>query len=82
LGAASMCQFPSVNTGNEALKPWHESLERNDRRENTRLGLTIALPVNQRNSIKLYASTAVSTSAGHRFDMIGIAWQYRWGAGL
>lgn len=59
-----------------------DGVKGNDRRENTRLGLTIALPVNQRNSIKLYASTAVSTSAGHSFDAIGIAWQYRWGAGL
>ena len=59
-----------------------DGVEQNDRRENTRLGLTIALPVNQHNSIKLYASTAVSTRAGHSFDAIGIAWQYRWGGGL
>jgi hypothetical protein len=48
---------------------------------NTRLGLTFALPVNRHNSVKLYASTGVSTRTGSNFDAVGIAWQYRWGGG-
>ena len=49
---------------------------------NTRLGGTLAIPVNKYNSIKLYGSTGVSARAGGRFDTIGAAWQVRWGGGL
>ena len=49
---------------------------------NSRIGATLALPVDRKNSIKLYASTGVSTRTGTSFDIAGIAWQYRWGAGL
>jgi hypothetical protein len=38
--------------------------------------------VNRNNSIKLYGSTSVHTSAGTQFDLVGIVWQYRWGQGL
>lgn len=50
-----------------------------DLQENTRVGVTLALPVNRQNSIKLYASTGVSTRFGDDFDLIGVGWQYRWG---
>ena len=43
---------------------------------------TLALPVDRANSIKLYASSGVSARTGNNFDLIGIAWQYRWGGGL
>jgi len=50
--------------------------------ENSRVGATFTLPVNRHHSIKLYASTGVSTRTGSDFDAIGFAWQYRWGGGL
>jgi hypothetical protein len=53
-----------------------------DQLGSSRVGVTLALPVNRRNSIKLYASTGVSTRTGTDFDTGGIAWQFRWGAGL
>ena len=53
-----------------------------DLQQNSRLGLTLALPVNRNNSIKLYANTGIHTSTGTDFDMVGIVWQYRWGDGL
>ena len=40
---------------------------------------TLALPVNRNNSIKLYGSTSLHTSAGTQYDLLGIVWQYRWG---
>jgi hypothetical protein len=46
---------------------------------NTRLGLTVALPVDRSNSVKIYASTGTSTRTGAEFNGVGIAWQYRWG---
>jgi hypothetical protein len=48
---------------------------------NTRAGITLALPVNRYNSIKLAASTGISTRTGSEFSSVAIAWQYRWGAG-
>jgi hypothetical protein len=56
--------------------------EGNDLQQNWRLGGTLALPVNIRNSLKLYASSGVSARTGNNFDLLGVAWQYRWGAGL
>jgi hypothetical protein len=53
-----------------------------DLQQNWRLGGTLALPVDIHNSIKLYASSGVSARTGNNFDLIGIAWQYRWGGGL
>jgi hypothetical protein len=41
------------------------------------VGLTLALPVNRHNSVKLYASTGASTRIGSSFDTVGIVWQYR-----
>jgi opacity protein-like surface antigen len=33
-------------------------------------------------SIKLYGSSGLSARTGNSFDLLGIAWQYRWGGGL
>jgi hypothetical protein len=49
---------------------------------NSRMGATLALPVNRNNSVKLFANTGIHTSIGNDFDMAGIFWQYRWGGGL
>jgi len=49
---------------------------------NSRFGLTLALPVNLHNSIKLYGGTGVSSRTHSNFNDVGVAWQYRWGAGL
>ena len=54
----------------------------NDLQQNWRLGATLALPVDRLNSVKLYASSGVAARTGNNYDLIGIAWQYRWGGGL
>jgi hypothetical protein len=53
-----------------------------DLMSNWRWGLTVAVPVNRYNSIKLFGSRGAYTRIGEDFDMIGVAWQIRWGAGL
>ncbi len=53
-----------------------------DRSSNSRVGLTIGVPINRNNSIKLHGSTGISTRTGSDFDLLGIVWQYRWGGGL
>jgi hypothetical protein len=55
---------------------------KDDRQENWRLGATLAFPLDVHNSIKLYASHGVSSRTGNDYDLLGIAWQYRWGGGL
>jgi hypothetical protein len=54
----------------------------NDLQRNSRLGVTLALPVDRLNSIKFFASDGVSTRFGDDFTVFGVAWQYRWGGGL
>jgi len=54
----------------------------NDLQQNWRVGGTLAFPVDALNSIKLYASSGVSARTGNDFDLLGIAWQHRWGGGL
>jgi len=49
---------------------------------NSRVGLTVTVPINRRNSLKLYASSGLSTRTGTDFDIGGIAWQHRWGGGM
>jgi hypothetical protein len=53
-----------------------------DLQQNWRVGATLAFPVNVHNSVKLYGSSGVSARTGNDFDLVGIAWQYRWGGGL
>jgi hypothetical protein len=50
--------------------------------ENWRIGATFAFPVSRQNSIKLYGNTGVYSRTGTNYDIVGIAWQYRWGEGL
>jgi Putative MetA-pathway of phenol degradation len=59
-----------------------DGVEGNDLQKNTRLGVTVALPVHRHTSVKLYGSTGVSTRTGSDFDAVGILVQYRWGGGL
>jgi hypothetical protein len=49
---------------------------------NTRAGFTLALPVDRHNSLKISASTGITTRTGSEFSAIGVAWQYRWGEGF
>ena len=57
-------------------------VQSNDLQQNWRVGGTLAFPVDVRNSIKLYASSGVSARTGNNFDLLGLAWQHRWGGGL
>jgi Putative MetA-pathway of phenol degradation len=59
-----------------------EGTRSDDLQENWRVGGTLAFPVDLHNSVKLYASNGVSARTNNNYDLIGIAWQYRWGGGL
>ena len=50
-----------------------------DRQSNVRLGVTASLPINAKQSVKVAASTGVSTRTGTDFDTVAAVWQYAWG---
>lgn len=66
----------------EGGKTTIDSIERDDLQENWRTGLTLSLPLNRTQSVKLYGSRGVSTRTGSNFDIAGAVWQYRWGGGF
>jgi hypothetical protein len=49
-----------------------------DLQGNSRVGGTLALPVNRNNSVKLYTSSGIHTRAGSDYTLGGVAWQFRW----
>lgn len=53
-----------------------EGVEGNNLQQNTRLGVTLALPVTRQISVKLYGSTGVSTRTGSNFTAGGVLLQY------
>jgi hypothetical protein len=59
-----------------------DGVRKDDLEKTSRVGVTVALPVNRRHSIKLYATTGLSIRTGTDFDAFGAAWQYRWGEGF
>jgi hypothetical protein len=59
-----------------------DGVQSDDLQNNSRVGATLAMSVNPNNSIKLFTSSSVHTSAGSDFNLVGIVWQYRWGGGL
>ncbi len=53
-----------------------------DLQQNSRLGATLAVPIDMHNSVKLYASGGVHARTNNNYNLFGIAWQHRWGGGL
>ena len=53
-----------------------------DLQQNWRAGATLAVPVDRLNSIKFFVSSGVFARTGNSYDLVGVAWQYRWGGGL
>jgi len=55
-----------------------DGIARADLQENTRVGLTLSIPVAARQSLKFTWSDGASTRIGGDFTTYGIAWQYLW----
>jgi hypothetical protein len=51
---------------------------KDDRQDNSRAGLTLALPVTRQQSLKLSWSRGVSVRIGQNFDALGVSWTYAW----
>lgn len=52
--------------------------EKSDLQRNSRVGVTLALPLKPRHSLRLAAETGAFTSIGADFDRLRIAYLYRW----
>jgi hypothetical protein len=48
----------------------------------SRYGLTLSLPVNARNSVKLAWSSGLSVRTAADYDAVGLTWQHLWGGGV
>jgi len=59
-----------------------DGVRNSDLENNSRIGATLALPVNRNNSVKVYVSDSIHSSAGSNYSLVGVVWQYRWGGGL
>ena len=59
-------------------KTERDGVRQDDRQDNSRLGITFAMPLNPQHSLKFYASRGVVTRIGNDNDTIGVLWQYRW----
>jgi hypothetical protein len=57
-------------------------ISKEDALSNSRMGLTVAVPIDRYYAIKFNASSGISTRTGTNFDTVGVVLQYRWGAGL
>lgn len=55
-----------------------EGVEMDDLQKNSRVGLTLSIPVGRRQSIKLAAHTGAVTSIGADFDIATVAYQILW----
>jgi len=53
-----------------------------DALSNSRVGLTVAVPIDRYYAVKFNASSGISTRTGTNFDSVSVVLQYRWGAGL
>lgn len=53
-----------------------------DLQQNWRVGASLSMPVDHRNSVKLAVSSGVYARTGNNFDAIAVTWQHRWGGGL
>jgi hypothetical protein len=59
-----------------------DNVENDDEQEGVRVGATLSLPVNRHNSAKLYVLRGFDSHRDADVDVIGVAWQYRWGGGF
>jgi len=55
-----------------------DGVRNDDRQENSRLGLTLSLPVGRRSSLKLSLANGFTTRIGGDFDTLSVAWQTLW----
>ena len=59
-----------------------EGIQNFDFQRNSRVGATLSLPLDRRQSLKFSASTGASSTVGADFDAFAVGYQVLWGGGL
>ncbi|UNK57826.1 transporter [Pseudoxanthomonas daejeonensis] len=59
-----------------------DGLHNRDLQQNWRVGASLSLPVDRRNSVKFAISSGVYARTGNEFDALAVTWQHRWGGGV
>jgi hypothetical protein len=59
-----------------------DGVQRDDRIETWRFGVALTIDLDVHHSVKLYGSRGVTIRPGTNYDIVGVSWQYKWGAGL
>lgn len=55
-----------------------DGVAKDDRQDNTRVGVTLAVPLGRHQAIKVGYATGATTRLGQNFDTYAVLWQYRW----
>jgi len=55
-----------------------DGVQGDDRKENTRVGVTLSVPVFRRHSIRAAWASGMTTRSGGDFDAVTVAWQWYW----
>jgi hypothetical protein len=55
-----------------------DGVKNDDRQSNSRVGLTLSVPLGARQSLKFSWSEGATTRVGGDFNTIGVAWQHAW----
>lgn len=53
-----------------------------DLQQNWRVGASLSLPLDRKNSVKFALSSGVYARTGNNFDALAVTWQHRWGGGF
>ncbi|KAF1690452.1 transporter [Pseudoxanthomonas koreensis] len=59
-----------------------DGMHNRDLQQNWRVGASLSLPVDRKNSVKFAISSGVYARTGNEFDALGVTWQHRWGGGF
>jgi len=59
-----------------------DGVEQDTYQQNSRVGVTLTLPVNRRQSVKLLYISGLKTRIGSDFDTVSVFYQFRWGGGF
>jgi len=55
-----------------------DGVKGDDQQKNSRVGVTLAWPLNAQHSLKFFANQGMVTNIGNDSDTYGVIWQYRW----
>jgi hypothetical protein len=71
-----------LKTARLGLRALAAGLLNQDLQQNWGFGGTVAFPVDRANSVTLCLSSCLYARTGNEYDLVSVAWQYRWDGGF